>query len=111
MSQLTKYLTTGLASLYLALAPASADATSSYEHKFKNYKPQIRAEEPISNITNSILPDAIFVIPITPQRKPIPLELIMDLPIMNEVLVTPKPYKPQFLPTNLDKMPSKGKIK
>lgn len=104
MSHLTKYLAAGLASLYLAIAPATAEATSGYSLRLNNYQPKIRADKP--NIT-----DIIIVKPFATQKKPIPLELIMELPIMDEIQVTPKPYKPSFLPANLDKMPAKGRVK
>ena len=107
MNQITKYLTTGLASLYLALAPANAIATSGYENKFKDYKPQINTDY----FQDNTFPNAILLRPVPLQREPLPLELIMGIPQIEENIVNPTSVKPQFLPINLNKMPNKGKVK
>jgi hypothetical protein len=105
MRNITNYALSGLASLYLALAPASAEALSSYSIKNNYYQPQIKIDE-----QDNRFPNVVLLNPVPLQRQPIPLELLIGLPVMPEIIV-PAPHKPSFLPTKLEKMPARSKLK
>jgi len=102
MRNIVNYAIAGIASLYLAFAPATLEATSGYEKRFENYKPKFSSNKQFNG--------AVIVRGIQTKITDLPLELLSEIPVIEETKSL-KSYTQSFLPIRLDEMPEKGKIR
>jgi len=90
MKNIFNYALAGILA-YSALAPLTVEATSSYSLRSNNYKPQINSEEEFNG--------PVIVRGVPAKITDLPLELLADIPVIEEIKSTPKPYSPNFMPT------------
>lgn len=94
MNKILAYLTAGITSAYLALAPVNASATSTPLHeRFYPVKKRIETMQAIGGGE----PQIIKAHPFNPGHK-LPLELIVPFPEAEFLDIKNREYKPNFMP-------------